>query len=94
MTLKTTQLIKVTNDDMVALYHANEMIEDFLGMCYCFTLTDEGEIVCEDNGEVFATESELKMVHEVLYRITRIFDEAPSEYSHMYEKQLAIEFNK
>lgn len=94
MTLETTQTIKVTKDDMVTLYHANEIIEDFLNMCYCFTLTDDGEIVCEDNGEVLATESELRMVCEIFNRITRILDETPSEYSPIYERQLAVEFNK
>lgn len=94
MKFEVNTMIKLTRNDMDALIHTNEMFEDFVGMCMCHTLTDDGEIVCADNGEVFATESELLKVKDILGRIGRIFNEAPYSNNDAYYTELAVFFDR
>ena len=56
------------------------------------TITDDGAIICADNGEVLVTEKELYEVLDVLNNLDRIFSEAPQDANDTTKRVLAIDF--
>lgn len=92
MEIMTNPIIKITAEDECAIRKTHDIIQDLLWAMTAHTVTDDGEIVCADNDEVFIKEYEAYIMTEILHRLWRIAKEAPISENNPSQKELAISF--
>lgn len=92
MRIKTNPIIDIECNDIVTLRKAKRLCNEFIDVITQHTISDDGCIVCADNGEVLITEKELYTVYDVLTRLQINFEDAPNDAEDEH-KILAIEFH-
>ena len=91
MKIVNNPFIQITAEDEFAINKACNIIRELFWATQAHNMTDDGKIICADNGELFITEREASEVVEIMLRLNRIMKEAPVNEDN-FSKNLAIWF--
>ena len=90
MKIKCNPMMNFDSTDELVVGKTYEIIDEFLRAIVEHTVTDNGRIVCADNGEVIITEEDAFATLATLNVIKTIMHEAPMDNN--CRKILAVEF--